>query len=183
MRTLLLVLLVTAPLFAGCTSSTTEEPQTQVAAPLEVAPQNVTLPFEVKGRLGTYFCTFGSVRHACNGQPGTGELTPLAFEGTLLRLTGNVTLADSLTKAPRVDAYLLHRTPGETAWRFDIETDPSASGASPIAFDWDTSPYAGEEVAIYVFASRAVGTRTVGGASMVLGDPFTLMVEATLSVS
>lgn len=194
-----------AVILAGCASPDTPASEGGDAEPISAAsaadapaalepkanastiapPPSVVREIDVsyEGRLPEQICTFGELRHACDPVPGAPPseniLMELPAEGAALRVAGSIALEEMAGGAERVDLYLYRRDPGGD-WTLDYPNDPYVSGASPQSFDWDLTPYTGQEFAFYVFASNAVGAGPVG----VSREPSqAFVVTATLTVS
>lgn len=167
--------LALALLLAGCLAPT--DPVLSPAA-LPDAPAGPPAAQDVRysGEIGTYACTYGDLRHACDGLPGEEEFHVLDF-ARVVRLSGDVTLGDSAQETPRVDLFVVHRPPGGE-WTYVFPDDPYVSGPSPQDFDFDLSGYVDEELALYVFASHAAWLQ-VSGVSVSPPQRFAVEAVAT----
>lgn len=171
--------------FAGCLASSAQPATTNSSSTSWDEPATKEIAVRYEGRFALRACTFGSIRHECNGGmlpglSGKEELHALSFEGSPARLDGTLRILDEPATSVRVDAFLLHREPGAQEWEIDFPTDPYSSGPSPVAIAWDLAPYAGLELAIYVFTSDAVGLGPVG---VSVEPPQDFAVDATLTTT
>jgi hypothetical protein len=189
MRTALLTALVALVALSGCTDDSPAQEAGETPGPAaatggdagdgmagEESGERVERPLHLEGRTPVGACYGASgVIGNCQNMMGQDNFALLGA-GEALSLKGTLTWDDT-TQVGAVFAMLL-LCDAEGMSCSNDGSQPSATGESPLAFDWDLSPYEGENPALWIIQYTGQGT---SGAWALAEAPVDFVFEGVLT--
>lgn len=157
MRIIVACLCVGLLVFSGCVAEPTSEEarprsvaKRTYAAPATPEPILNVVPVELDGRTMTYACIVAPVMTQCQALFGGTSLETFAdADAKPRRLAGTLTWTADTPATANLNAYLV--VDGRYQYGF-----PVAYGSSPVAVDFDLTPYAGHDLALGISSTTCV---------------------------